>query len=65
MPDGFYKDVCAILKLLGFQRIGAAKGSHEKWQSTRSGRMLIVPHNLKSRHTANAILRDAGYDKKL
>jgi hypothetical protein len=26
---------------------------------------LIVPRNLKSRHTANGILKDAGSDKRL
>jgi len=27
--------------------------------------MLLVPRNLQSRHTANAILKDAGYKGKL
>ncbi len=65
MPDGFYKDVRDILMKLGFEYQANAKGSHEKWRSRETGKMLLVPHNLKSRHTANAILKDAGYDGKL
>ena len=65
MPDGFYKDVRSILLSLGFKYLTNAKGSHEKWRSEETGKILLVPHNLKSRHTANAILKDAGYTGKL
>ncbi|MYJ75973.1 MAG: type II toxin-antitoxin system HicA family toxin [Gammaproteobacteria bacterium] len=50
---------------MGFKRTPGGKGSHEKWRSTASGRRLIVPRNLKSRHTANGILGDAGSDKRV
>ena len=59
MAEGFYLAVVKELKALGFSYIGNAKGSHEKWVDA-AGRTLIVPNNLKSRHTANGILRDAG-----
>jgi len=63
MPEGFYKEVCKEIKALGFSYKENAKGSHEKWQNG-AGRIILVPRNLKSRHTANGILKDAGCDKR-
>jgi predicted RNA binding protein YcfA (HicA-like mRNA interferase family) len=63
LPEGFYKDVCKEIKLLGFRHASNAKGSHENWESP-SGKRLLVPRNLGSRHTANSILKDAGSEKK-
>ncbi len=63
MPDGYYQAVVKILKSLGFTHEGNAKGSHERWINAE-GRTLIVPRNLKSRHTANGVLRDAGGSKR-
>ncbi len=31
----------------------------------KSEAILIVPHNLRSRHTANAILKDAGSARRV
>lgn len=65
MPDGYYDDVRKILIELGYRKIGNAKGSHEKWRASTSQKTLIVPYNLMSRHTANAILKTAGHSGKL
>lgn len=64
MPDGFYAIVTKLLSEAGYRYLANAKGSHEKWRN-ESGRLLIVPRNLKSRHTANAILKDAGISRRL
>jgi predicted RNA binding protein YcfA (HicA-like mRNA interferase family) len=64
LPEGFYKAVCKEIKSLGFRYDSNAKGSHENWTNV-DGKRLLVPHNLGSRHTANAILKDAGSTKKL
>lgn len=64
MPQGFYDDVVARIQMLGFAYWKQAKGSHEKWRNAE-GVVLIVPRNLRSRHTANAILKSAGSDEKL
>jgi predicted RNA binding protein YcfA (HicA-like mRNA interferase family) len=64
VPDGFYLLVARELSMLGFARAANAKGSHEKWVNGQ-GRTLIVPRNLKSRHTANGILKDAGSTRRL
>lgn len=39
------------------------KGDHEFWQ-TSDGKSFTVDANIKSRHTANKTLKDAGIDKK-
>ena len=64
MVDGYYTAVAKLLRAQGFRYVTQAKGSHEKWIN-EEGRTLIVPRNLMSRHTANAILRDAGSSTKL
>jgi len=65
MPKGFYREVIRELTKLGYVRIAGGKGSHEKWKQGQSGRVTTVPHNLLSRHTANAILKGAGSSKRL
>jgi len=65
MVDGFYKTVRAIIVELGYEYQTNAKGSHEKWRSRETGKIILVPRNLQSRHTANAILKDAGSEKRL
>jgi predicted RNA binding protein YcfA (HicA-like mRNA interferase family) len=65
MVVGFYKTIAALLKQNGFVQIQNAKGSHEKWVSERTSKVLIVPRNLMSRHTANAILKDANIDDRV
>ena len=39
------------------------KGSHEIWHSPITRRNFPVPVGIDSRHTANAILRQAGLPK--
>lgn len=63
MVDGYYTAVVRELQALGYRYLTHAKGSHEKWTGP-SGKTAIVPRNLMSRHTANAILRDAGSARK-
>lgn len=64
MVDGYYTAVIKVLRASGFRYQSQAKGSHEKWTNDH-GKTLTVPRNLMSRHTANAILRDAGSNTKL
>lgn len=65
MPVGFYADVTRELRSLGYEYVRNAKGSHEKWAKPVNGIKLIVPRNLNSRHTANAILKQAGSETRL
>jgi hypothetical protein len=40
------------------------RGDHEIWFSPRSNRSITVDKVIKSRHTANAVLKQAGLDKQ-
>jgi predicted RNA binding protein YcfA (HicA-like mRNA interferase family) len=65
LVKGFYDQVVAELSRIGYVRKPGGKGSHEKWTHAETGRTLIVPFNLMSRHTASDILKKAGAAKKL
>lgn len=45
-----------------FERQG--KGDHEIWFSPITRRRFVVDNNIQSRHTANAVLRQAGLPKR-
>lgn len=45
-----------------FERQG--KGDHEIWFSPITSVKFIVDNTIKSRHTANAVLKQAGLPKK-
>ena len=62
MPKDFYSELTAILLAAGWQRAANAKGSHEKWRHPTESHAIIVPRS-KSRHTANAVLKQAGLPK--
>jgi hypothetical protein len=40
------------------------KGDHEIWSSPLTGINFVVDGTIKSRHTANAVLKQAGLPKK-
>lgn len=60
---GFTPALKKILSESGchFKRQG--KGDHEFWYSPISGLSFPVDNNIKSRHTANAVLKQAGLPK--
>jgi hypothetical protein len=43
--------------------IRQGRGDHEIWESPISGIRFTVDNNIKSRHTANAVLKRAGLPK--
>ncbi|MCO5080064.1 MAG: type II toxin-antitoxin system HicA family toxin [Rhizobiaceae bacterium] len=47
----------------GCALVRQGKGSHEIWRSPITERNFAVPIGIPSRHTANAILRQAGLPK--
>jgi predicted RNA binding protein YcfA (HicA-like mRNA interferase family) len=51
------------LRAAGCSLVRQGKGSHEIWHSPMTGRNFTVPAGIRSRHTANAILRQAGLAK--
>jgi predicted RNA binding protein YcfA (HicA-like mRNA interferase family) len=59
-----YKAVAKVLTQYGCYEKRKGKGSHEIWHSPRSQRTFPVPVTLKSRHTANKIMEQAGLPKQ-
>jgi hypothetical protein len=60
-------DYCPDLKKLpkdaGCYWLRAGKGDHQIWYSPITKRPFTVDSKIKSRHTANGILNDAGLNK--
>ncbi len=65
MASVFYNIVTREISKFGFEYWKNAKGSHEKWKCLKTGIILLVPYNLRSRHTANAILKSAESARKV
>jgi HicA toxin of bacterial toxin-antitoxin, len=55
--------VKTLLKEAGCWRDRQAKGDHEIWYSPLSERKFPVDNKIKSRHTANGVLKQAGLRK--
>jgi hypothetical protein len=64
MVRGFYGQIVDALRAAGctFKRTG--KGDHEIWFSPVSERTFTVDRGSLSRHTANAVMKQAGLDKR-
>jgi predicted RNA binding protein YcfA (HicA-like mRNA interferase family) len=65
VPDSFDRDLIRLLRDAGCVFVRHGKGSHQIWYSPITRRHFPVSVGIKSRHTANAILRQAGIDAKL
>lgn len=53
----------AILKEAGCRFVRQGKGDHEIWYSPITGRYFVVDGKIRSRHTANGVLKQAGLPK--
>lgn len=63
MVSTFDRALRDLLRKAGCTPVRSGKGSHEIWYSPLTERHFPVPTHIKSRHTANAILRQAGLSK--
>jgi hypothetical protein len=54
----------ALLKTAGCQFERPGKGDHDIWYSPISGLRFPIDSKIKSRHTANAVLKQAGLPKQ-
>ena len=52
-----------ILTSKGCRFDKAGKGDHAIWYSPINGRRFTVDNKIKSRHTANEVLKQAGLEK--
>jgi predicted RNA binding protein YcfA (HicA-like mRNA interferase family) len=53
-----------ILRRAGCYFVRQGKGDHEIWYSPITKRHFVVDSKIKSRHTANAVLKQAGLSKQ-
>ena len=63
MAPHFDRALRDLLRAAGCTLVRQGKGSHEIWRSPITNRTFPVPAGIVSRHTANAILRQAGLPK--
>lgn len=58
----FEKKVRKVLKEYGCSFVRHGKGDHDIWYSPINGRNVAVDSKIKSRFTANAVLKESGID---
>jgi hypothetical protein len=63
MP-GYEREVRAYLRDHNCHFVRCGKGDHEIWFSPITKRNITVDGEIKSRHTANEVLKQAGIGKK-
>jgi predicted RNA binding protein YcfA (HicA-like mRNA interferase family) len=59
----YYRDVIRLLMDGGFEFKRQGRGDHEIWWNPKTGVHVTVDRKLRSRFTANAILKEAGLAK--
>jgi hypothetical protein len=64
MSSSFTPQLKRLLLDQGCQFERRGKGDHEIWFSPITNQRFVVDHQIKSRHTANAVLKQAGLPKK-
>lgn len=60
----YEQDVIAELTAAGCTFVRHGKGDHDIWYSPISQKNFVVDGTIKSRHTANGVLKQAGLAKK-
>jgi hypothetical protein len=63
MPS-YEREVREVLREHGCYLHRQGRGDHEMWYSPLTNRKFTVDGVIKSRHTANAIMKQAGIKKK-
>jgi hypothetical protein len=63
VPKSFTPELIKILKAAGCYFVRAGKGDHQIWYSPVTDTHFVVDGNIKSRHTANGSLKQAGLKK--
>jgi hypothetical protein len=60
----FTLELKSILRAAGCNFARQGRGDHEIWYSPITNIHFVVDQKIKSRHTANAVLKQAGLPKK-
>lgn len=61
--NGYYEQVIKALRAHDYEKLRSGKGLHEIW--TNGNINVTVPFNCKSRHTANAVFKQAKINAKI
>jgi hypothetical protein len=61
--ESFTPELKRLLLAAGCAFLRAGKGDHEIWRSPITQLNFVVDSKIKSRHTANAVLKQAGLPK--
>jgi predicted RNA binding protein YcfA (HicA-like mRNA interferase family) len=61
----YYRDVVRLLRDSGYVFKRQGRGDHEIWWNAQTGVSVVVDRKLRSRFTANGILKEAGLPKSL
>ena len=64
MASSFTPEIKRMLKENGCHFVRQGKGDHEIWLSALTNRHFVVDAKIKSRHTANGIMKQAGIKHK-
>lgn len=64
MAEGYYRELLKILKAYNCEFVRQGKGSHELWRSPINNKAFPVAVTIKSKNTANAILKQAGVEER-
>lgn len=65
MAQSYTRQIKRIIKSFGCSFIRQGKGDHEIWHSPINNKSFPVDSCIKSRHTANGVLKQAGIDEKI
>tara|TARA_R110000751_G_scaffold118485_1_gene218932 strand:+ start:251 stop:445 length:195 start_codon:yes stop_codon:yes gene_type:complete len=60
---GYLRELKDLLLAAGCTFVRPGKGDHEIWYSPLTKRHFTLDHGVKSRHTANETLKQAGLPK--
>ena len=63
MASSYTPQLKKVLLANGCHFVRQGKGDHEIWYSPITQRHFVVDYAIKSRHTANAVLKQAGISK--
>ena len=63
MTQSFTPELKRLLLAAGCRFVRAGKGDHEIWHSSVTQVHFVVDSKINSRHTANAVLKQAGLPK--
>ena len=61
--NDFAPSVKMLLRRANWELLRQGKGDHSIWHDPITARKVTVDHKIKSRHTANDILKKAGLPK--